>query len=282
MSLLEPRFHSFSSIHETPQQGWAFCMSKAYCKWPTIIGIVVAVLVFFLTIYCCYRCCCRRRRGRGGRNRANTASMFNPAPYQGYQPANNPNNAPPPYNEPPRFAQFDTPSNKKITEDSLPAMPSWDNARTTKVETPGDDMEMGKLGPQGHNAMSNTANNASSVNLLPPGQTQGYVEADSHPVSPHYTGPDFGHGAGHPYTGPDFLGRDQNTAYKGYAPSMSTRYEPTGVNEAQELGTTYSNTMPPPSPSAHQQSFQGQHAPSVLQAGRRTAGNGNENSWRDV
>ena len=205
--------------------------------------------------------------------------MFNPAPYQGYQPANNPQFAPPPYNEPPRFAQFDAPSGKKINEDSLPAMPSWDNARTAKVEQPGEDVEMGKLDPQDHN-MGNNMQNASSVNLLPP--NQGYAEADSHPVSPHYTGPDFGHGSGHPYTGPDFgVGRGQNTAYTGYSPSESTHYEPIGVNEPQELGTTYSHTMPPPSPSAQQQSFPGhQHAPSVLQAGRRPGANGN--SWKDV
>lgn len=256
-------------------------------RWPAIVGIIIAVLVFFLTIFCCIRCCTRRRRGpRGGRNRANTASMFNPAPYQGYQPANNPNNAPPPYGEPARFAQFDAPSGKKVTEDSLPAMPSWDAAQSRRVEQEGEDVEMGHLEkPQlGHRPMNSIGANTSSVNLLPP--TSGFAEADSHPVthdgqlSPHYTGPDFGHGKGHPYTGPDFgVGSGQQIAYSAYAPSESTKYEPSGVNEPQEMGTTYSNTMPPPSPGAHQQGF-GQ-APGVLQAGRRPGPQGG-NSWREV
>lgn len=260
-------------------------MSKAYCKWPAIIGIIIAVLVFCLTLFCCIRCCTRRRRSPGGRNRANTASMFNPAPYKGYQPANNPNNAPPPYGEPAQFARFDAPSRKKITEDSLPAMPSWDAAQRKRVEQEGEDVELGQLEKPsvGHRPMNSIGANSSSVNLLRP-------EMDSHPVtqdgqlSPHYTGPDFGHGAGHAYTGPDFgVGHGQQTAYSTYAPSESTRYEPTGVNEPQELGSNYSNTVPPSSPGAHQQGFGQDHhaAPSALQAGRRPAGIGGDTS-RDV
>ena len=228
----------------------------------------------------------RRRRGSGGRNRANTVSMFNPAPYQGYQPANNPHNAPPPYGEPMRYAQFDAPTGgKKITEDSLPAMPSWDNAKTRKVEQEGDDMEMGHLEKQsmGHKPMNSIGANTSSVNLLQPNPSH----TDNHPVtqngqlSPHYTGPDFGHGAGHPYTGPDFgAAHGQQTAYTAYNPSESTRYEPSGANEPLEMGTTYSNTAPPASPGPHRQAF-GQ-APSILQAGRRPEGNANGNSFREV
>ncbi len=34
MALLYPRQsgHSFSTIQERPQQGWDYCMTKAYCK----------------------------------------------------------------------------------------------------------------------------------------------------------------------------------------------------------------------------------------------------------
>lgn len=124
----------------------------------------------------------------------------------------------------------------------------------------------------------------------------GYTDVDSRPVGPYgapgaqvqppagYTGPDFGHGAGHPYTGPDFtsgIGQGQQTSYSAYTPSESARYEPSGVNEPTELGTTYSNTLPPPSPSAQHTGFPQQHAPSVLQAGRRP-GASSGNSWRDV
>ena len=258
-------------------------LNNSSTRWPAIAGIVIGVIVSCLTLFCCIRCCTRRRRKAGGRNRANTASMFNPAPYQGYQPANNPNNAPPSYGQTPQFAQFDVSNGKKVTADSLPAMPSWDGAQSKRIEQ--EDMEMGHLEkpPQGHKPMSSIGANSSSVNLLPPGS--GYPEADSHPItqesqlSPHYTGPDFGHGAGHRYTRPDFgVGHGQQNAYSAYAPSDSTKYEPSGTIEPQELGTTYGNTLPPPSPGAHQQKF-GQ-APGVLQAGRRPAGTGT--SWRDV
>lgn len=211
--------------------------------------------------------------------------MFNPAPYKGYQPANTPNNDPRPHGEPARFAQFDAPSGKDVTEDSLPAMPSWDAAQSKRVEQEGEDMEMGQLEkpPKGHGPMHSIGANTSSANLP-------RSEMDSHPVtqdgqlSPHYTGPDFGHGAGHAYTGPDFgISHGQQTAYSAYAPSESTKYEPSGVNEPQAFGTTFSNTVPPPRPAAHQQGFgQGTHAaPSVLQAVQRPAAN-MDHSWRDV
>jgi len=209
--------------------------------------------------------------------------MFNPAPYKGYQPANNPNNAPPPYGEPAQFAQFDAPSGQKITENSLPPMPSWDATQSKRVEQEVEEVEMGHLEKpsMGHKPMNSIGANTSSVNLLRP-ETDTMTHDGQ--LSPHYTGPDFGHGAGQSYTGPDFgVGRGQKTAYSAYAPSESTAYEPSGVNEPQEFGTTYSNAVPPPSPGAHRQEFgQGPHAaPSVLQAGRRPAGSGGD-TWRDV
>ena len=217
--------------------------------------------------------------------------MFNPAPYMGYQPANNPNNAPPPYGEPPRFAQFDAGSGgKPVHEDSLPAMPSWENAQKKRVED--DDMEMSHLEvPQEKKPMLAPGANASTADLSNP--KPGYNEAESLPVGPNgahgqppagYTGPDFGHGAGHPYTGPDFtsgIGRGQQISYSAYAASESTRYEPSGVNEPLELGTTYSNTQPSSKASAQHTGYPPQHAPSVLQAGLRPGASSN-NSWRDV
>ena len=59
-------------------------------------------------------------------------------PYQGYQ-------APPMmYGAAPQFATFDA-SSKKINEDSLPAMPSWDTAHTRRIEDDTQDMEMKHL-----------------------------------------------------------------------------------------------------------------------------------------
>ena len=257
-----------------------------------VIGVVVACIA----LYCCLRCCgcCGGRRSS---RKNNQPSMFNPMPYQGYQPANS-NVAPPAYGQAPaQYAQFDNSNSHgyrgagKAGEDSLPAMPSWTDARDTRVEEHGttnkhEDVEMGNLQKP---AMVSTTH-------LP--QHQGYSEADSHPVTgPHevptgYTGPDFGAGAGvaqhqYQYTGPDFSTppqHPQSTGYSAYAPSESTRYEPSHANDPQELGTTYSNTLPPPSPSAQQTGF-GEHAgdaPAVLQAGRRPGQQGGGGAWRDV
>ncbi|KAK5098244.1 hypothetical protein LTS08_006377 [Lithohypha guttulata] len=73
-----------------------------------------------------------------------------PTPYQGYQPHFQPMM----YNGP-QFATFDA-GNKRsapIHEDSLPAMPSWDNAQTRRVQdTPsqprGSEVEMEHMLPQ--------------------------------------------------------------------------------------------------------------------------------------
>lgn len=216
--------------------------------------------------------------------------MFNPAPYMGYQPANNPDNA---YGEPPRFAQFDAGSRgKPVNEDSLPAMPSWENAQKKHVE---DDVEMSRLEvPQEKNPMLAPGADTSTVDLSNP--RPGYIDGTSHPIEPYgshgaqgnplvgYTGPDFGNGAGQPYTGPDFtsgIGQGQQTSYSAYTPSETRRNEPSGADEPLELGTTYSNTLPPPSPSAQHPGFPPQHAPNVLPAGR-TPGASSNNSWRDV
>ena len=227
--------------------------------------------------------------------------MLNPTSYQGYQPANS-NVAPPAYGgqQPAQYAQFDNATSHgyrgagKGAEDRLPAMPSWKDARETKIEEYGiadkhEDVEMGGLQKPG----------ATSTAHLP--QHQGYNETDGHPINgPHeaptsYTGPDFGAGArtanaplqNHEYTGPDFSApsqHQQSTGYSAYAPSESTRYEPSYANEPQELGATYSNTLPPPSPSAQQTSFGGQvgHTPELLQAGRKPGQQAGVGAWRDV
>ncbi|KIX03619.1 uncharacterized protein Z518_07172 [Rhinocladiella mackenziei CBS 650.93] len=78
-----------------------------------------------------------------------------PTPYSGYQPApspmvyghGNPNT---------QFAMFDDPSSKKVNEDSLPPMPSWDTATQRRVEDTSEpphqmangDLEMGRLDTQ--------------------------------------------------------------------------------------------------------------------------------------
>lgn len=149
-------------IQSAPQtfSSWDQCMTKVYCKWPAIIGIVIGSLIVLSIVWCfarciccgvsccceCFRCCgclesCTRSRGsKDSRSRDQYAPVQNqqPMPYQGYQ-------APPMMYgaAPPQFATFE--ASKKVNEDSLPAMPSWDTAQTRRVEDPNQDMEMKDL-----------------------------------------------------------------------------------------------------------------------------------------
>lgn len=117
-------------------------MTKAYCKWPAIIGIVVAVLVACAALYCCCRClsccCCdclsggRYRRGPKKHKYADLSSSSSsappPHPYS-YPQAHDP--------EPPRYAQFERsefgPGVKQGHADSLPHMPMWDQGKERRV-----------------------------------------------------------------------------------------------------------------------------------------------------
>lgn len=118
--------HSFSSIHHHEREGWNYCMNKPVCKWPAIAGIVIAVVVILLTAFCCLKCCCGCFGGRGRKKNKNNEQSFIPAPYRGYQNAND-NIAPPAYGQQPaQFAQFETPGNKKVTAGKA-ALRSQDN-----------------------------------------------------------------------------------------------------------------------------------------------------------
>ena len=151
-------------------------------RWPAIIGIVVGSLILLSVLFCLVQClccgvscakmlcCCCRGCGRGGSKRPQFKDDYRqmpPTPYQGYQPT------PAPMYQGPHTATFD--SSKKINDDSLPAMPSWDTARTHRVEDMSmaeqkhtEDLEMGHMGPQhtGYNSRS------------------GYNQVPNGPVSP--------------------------------------------------------------------------------------------------
>ena len=222
--------------------------------------------------------------------------MFNnPLAYhQGYQPAN----VPPPYgnNEPARFAQFDAngftrggspAKHDNVGEDSLPHMPSWDNAASKRVLddksalAEAEHVEMGRLDHSKEQKLPMMANaSVADLSLSHPGATHSRTNTSTTaipriagPAGESYTGPDFstpvgrgtdtsygGAGLAHPapsvaagYTGPDFMAPK---SYAAYAPSESTKYEPStfGVNEP--------------------------NTPGVLQAGRRVEGHGA--AWKEV
>lgn len=302
MTKLLPRQGAAQAGAHNVQQtfsSWDNCMSKAYCKWPAIIGIIIASVVVISILVCCARClccglscCCDcfgcfRGRGRKRTKYADAPSAFHPAPYQGYQPANNPHGY-----QPPQYAQFDVsrPGNApggKIHEDSLPAMPSWETASSRKVleESYDNDVEMGKLDPQKEPMIAHQA----------PAPTADYPELGSHrddlPYQQHDTASagDLGNPYGHnsptyggayshsspaatrQYYSPDDIGRHPappaQQSQSAYAPSESTRYEPSSVYGAQEMGTAY-----------HTQSHYQDQTPGALQAGRKPVAN----TWKDV
>ncbi|KAL1991030.1 hypothetical protein VTN49DRAFT_5534 [Thermomyces lanuginosus] len=154
---------------------WDKCMEKTYCKWPVIAGIIVGSIILLslaaclISCICCGYQCCRSCCGCcydccdccvPSRHKNSGASKHSPPPGPYYQQP-----APPPPMQygtapgpkaPPAYrgatvAQFDT-TPKPVSEDSLPAMPTWADARTRRVEDtsppPQETVEMNNLDPR--------------------------------------------------------------------------------------------------------------------------------------
>ena len=186
-------------------------------RWPAIIGIIIGSLILISVIWCCARClccglscccdcftCCGMCQRRGGRRNRNTEGPPAFAPYQGYQPMP----APPAYQAPPpQFATFEG----KVHEDSLPAMPSWDNAASRRVEDKQDDMELDHMPAQAAGPLASGARASRGS----------YSQVPQQQHSPYGNGPE-------PYRNGDSYGSDlgaqnlsgQNTRYGGAAPSL--------------------------------------------------------------
>ncbi|KAI9847339.1 MAG: hypothetical protein M1830_007362 [Pleopsidium flavum] len=236
MAVMAPwRRDALSSVEGVPAtfSSWNNCMSKAYCKWPAIIGIIIGAVIVFSLIWCLVRClccgmscccscfsccesCCPSGRHKSHRHLDQQPSSFPPASYHGYQPA-----PPPPTYEPPRFAQFDVGRNGKINDDALPPMPSWETANQRKVpeQLREEELEMGRLDPVAAQRAPMLAN------IAPPPRI-GYAEADSSPVhAPYQHQPGFqGGDLGRPYGQEHSLG-----AYTGYARPAPSVQGPNGT-----------------------------------------------------
>lgn len=163
-------------------------------------------------------------------------------------------------------------------------MPSWENATSRKVlEEHDGDMEMGTL-------ERTQTHRVPMLTTQAPSPPVGYAEASSHeldsPYQQHntYNRAELGspHPQGHAYAPPSqpqwshapraYSDQPPQPAYSAYSRSSSpsTRYAPSSAYEQQEMGTVYNSRSPPP--------LQQQHAPSILQAGRKPV----PNSWQDV
>jgi len=165
---------------------WDTCMSKAYCKWPVIAGIVIGSLIILSVVICVARCiccgaecvcccfkCCSGCCGSGRRDKGHQQlHSAPPTPYGG------PPGGLPFYNQQYRSAPQPVYHNNnmgggyaqtatfegKVHEDSLPAMPSWESAQERRVEIvedakpnaagAGEAHELEKLSPTGQSASS--------------------------------------------------------------------------------------------------------------------------------
>lgn len=257
---------------------------------------------------CCDCCCPSGRRGNGSRDRhRDQPPSFPPASYHGYQPAP----PPPSYEAPQfaQFdVSKNRPGRHSLGDDALPPMPSWETASSRKVPEQRhgaeEGLEMGRLDPL-------AGQQAPMLASAAPPPRAGYAEADSSPVphspyqfqhqqqagfpggdlaSPYgrqpspvayggYGNPQAYEGSTHPqelgtYGGGGGGGYGQQQAYSAYstyAPSASTRYEPT-VNYQQTTGVVQSARSPAP-----RQPQYGNIA-SVPPVGRKPV----QGSWRDT
>ncbi|KAJ5720822.1 uncharacterized protein N7483_008756 [Penicillium malachiteum] len=177
---------SLSSTEDT-FTSWDKCMSKAYCKWPVIVAIIVVAVILIAVVgcivnciccgyricACCCGCCCPsgRRKNKSPRNKHFDDPPFynhhsEPPPQSYNQPSYNqtPYNqqpsipAPPSYRGAVQTATFDTSKSaakstaSNVNEDALPEMPTWASATDKHVEDTNvhEDVEMEPLNPQGH------------------------------------------------------------------------------------------------------------------------------------
>ncbi|KAK7528486.1 uncharacterized protein IWZ02DRAFT_12725 [Phyllosticta citriasiana] len=216
---------------------WDKCMAKTYCKWPVIVVIVVASLIALSLLWCCFRCLCCGAQCCCGCFRCCNACC--PSPRKGHRrvespppqafPVNQPYQAHPPmYSGPgwqqsnvPQFATFDVSKDGKVNDDALPAMPSWDTAKETKVEveeTPSpehrSDLEMDRLDCNGRSPVGGSNPNSP---MLP--NQQGTPGANNWHNNRHQDAGVFQDGQNSPYGGQNnsYYGQSQG-AYGGAAP----------------------------------------------------------------
>lgn len=223
-----------------------------------------------------------------------------PTPYQGYQPPAQPMM----YNGP-QFATFDT-GNKRgaaVHEDSLPAMPSWDNAQTRQVERTslppparGDNMEMERMLPQSPAREHYTADiGAQSLRQQHPGANNDYYNDTPLSPAPTYrtTATPIGAGAysqsHHDRFSPQpqrdhFSPQPQHNQFSSPYNSNTGSAPYPASRESVQYGS-HRGMSPPSAPSytsynstVYEPEHQGVRPPSLLQAGRKPAAG----SYREV
>ncbi|KAJ5872093.1 uncharacterized protein N7529_004446 [Penicillium soppii] len=156
-----------SDLESVPStfSSWDKCMTKSYCKWPVIAGIIVGSVILLAV-----------RRNK-------TPKHYDEPPFhQPPPPAPNPvyhsSPAPPSYRGAEQTARFDAPKSPavKVNEDALPEMPTWAGAVDKHVEDKDhhEDVEMAALNPPDRKQGAGTPGAAYSDYSPNPSMTAGY------------------------------------------------------------------------------------------------------------
>lgn len=225
----------------------------------------------------CGNCCGACRRGRR-KDPEYHPMPPTPTPYQGYQsqPSSMMYN-----NHGPQFATFDAGAkNARVHDDSLPAMPSWDNAATRRVEDHSQhrdsDMEMERMLPQSpvreqpYGRSQHYTSDLGAQRLDQRGAANDYYDAPLSPAPTYYSTVPAAAGAVVP----------SNAAYNRGLPPNVAPYPPAG----ERAQFTPQSISPPsaPSYSPYQspplQQNNGARPPSLLQVGRKPVAG----SYREV
>ncbi|KAK5945918.1 hypothetical protein PMZ80_000057 [Knufia obscura] len=290
---------------------WDSCMSKTYCKWPVIAAIILGAVIVLSVLWCLFSClccgislctacvkcltcgnCCGACRGSRRRKDPEYHPMPpTPTPYQGYQPQPSPMMY---NNHGPQFATFDTGTKSaKIHEDSLPHMPSWDNAATRRVEDHsqqrGSDLEMERMLPQSpvreqpYGRQSQPyASDLGAQSLDQRGAANDYYDTPLSPAPTYYSSAPAAAAATAPLNRDHFSPQQnfhQNTSYdRGLSPSVAPY-------PSSRESTQFTPSVSPPSAPSYTpyqspplQQNDGVRPPSLLQVGRKPVAG----SYREV
>lgn len=258
---MPPSLHMRRDLAEVQNSfsSWDSCMSQTYCKWPAIVGIIIGSLIVISIIWCCARClCCGAEcccaccscfnRCCPSPRRKNEGYQQPPAqPYGGYggYGGQYQSPAPPMYGagaqqwggyRGPQTATYDTGSkqgNAGYNEDSLPAMPSWANAKERHELVEDEDVEMKKMDQQAAQSQPFLASGAQQPYDQHASNGRYYDAQDAPPAADlgtMQTGPYHNYDQHQQFvTSPVSTAGQQSTyppTYRTYASPPSTVYEP--------------------------------------------------------
>ncbi|KAI1780040.1 hypothetical protein F4818DRAFT_163160 [Hypoxylon cercidicola] len=235
---------------KTAFSSWDNCMKANFCKWPVIAIMIIGGLIIFSIVWCIVRCaccglscccqccyclkccgeccgCCDPPRGKRHKYLDDPFIPPNHNQNQAYRsqapmtPGLSPMPAPAlaPASSVPQYAIFEDSSKKDA--DSLPAMPSWEGAKSQKVMVEDEPVEMEPL-KKPENSL-NTGLNASNVPHTTPS-----------PVSPGGISP---YGAPPGQGGPNgymATARAEADPYSTHEQGYGNQYDSSGYEQASQ------------------------------------------------